>query len=101
MQIVFHRLCQLRVAPYSYDWIDNFGWQSPRELIGGLDRLEVGQRVMSIFRLVEFEVDRHLTIVLARKRSRAIFGEIAGSYVILPKTERCCRLVVKLLVRYP
>lgn len=31
----------------------------------------------------------------------AIFGEIAGSYVIFPPAETSCRLVVKLLVRYP
>ena len=99
--VVFRWLCQLRVAPYSYDWIDNFGRQSPRQLIDGLDHLEVGQRVMSIFRLVEYETDRHLTIVLASRKDREIFGEIAGSYVILPQTELCCRLVVKLLVRYP
>jgi hypothetical protein len=45
----------------------------------------VGQRVISIFKLVEFEPDRHLTLVIASKRSIAIFGEIAVSYVIFPK----------------
>ncbi len=99
--VVFRWLCQLRVAPYSYDWIDNFGRQSPRRLIAGLENLKVGQSVMTIFQLVDFEPNRHLTLLLATERARAVFGEIAGSYVILPQTEHCCRLVVQLLVRYP
>ncbi len=99
--VLFRWLCQLKVAPYSYDWIDNFGHQSPRHLIAGLENLEVGQRVMSIFKLVEFEPDRHLTIVMTTPRAIALFGEVAGSYVILPQGEQRCRLIAKLLVRYP
>ena len=98
---LFQWLCQLRVAPYSYDWIDNRGRQSPRHLNPELEKLAVGQRVMSIFHLAAFEPDRHLTIVMASPRAITIFGEIAGSYVILPRTPRECRLVAKLLVRYP
>src|SRR5215831_1136660 len=57
--IILRWLCQLRVAPYSYDWIDNGGHPSPRELIPGLDLLQVGQRVMTIFQLVDFKPNRH------------------------------------------
>jgi hypothetical protein len=97
---LFRWLCQLRVAPYSYDWIDNFGRQSPRQLIPGLEKLEVGQRMM-ISQLVAFERDRHLTLLVTSARVQSIFGKIAMSYVILSQTEQCCRLVAKLLVRYP
>jgi hypothetical protein len=45
---VFGWLCQMRVAPYSYDWIDNGGRQSLHELLAGLTNLEVGQEVMRI-----------------------------------------------------
>jgi hypothetical protein len=99
--IVFRWLCQLRVAPYSYDWIDNGGHLSPRELIPGLDQLQLGQRVMTIFQLVDFEPNRHLTLRLRSARAKALSGEIACSYVIHPQEDTWCRLVVKLLVRYP
>jgi ribosomal protein S18 acetylase RimI-like enzyme len=79
--VVFRWLCQLRIAPYSYDWIDNLGRRSPRELTPGLERLEVGQRVMTIFELVEFESGRQLTIRLGR--AGVLFGEVAVSYLLV------------------
>jgi len=96
--VLFRWLCQLRVAPYSYDWIDNFGRRSPRQLTPGLDDLQVGQRVMSIFELVEFEPARHLTL---RTRRSRLFGQFAVSYVIVPEDPTHCRLVVKILVDLP
>ncbi|GLV54101.1 hypothetical protein KDH_09500 [Dictyobacter sp. S3.2.2.5] len=99
--IVFRWLCQLRVAPYSYDWIDNRGRRSPRVLIPGLEQLQVGQRVCSIFDLVNFEPDRHLTLLLKDKRAQMFFGEVTISYVIFPQDDVRCRLVAKVLVRYP
>jgi hypothetical protein len=99
-ELLFRWLCQLRAAPYSYDWIDNRGQRSPRELTPGLDELRSGQRVMSIFRLVEHERDRHMTMVLDRPRERRIFGDIALTYQVAPAA-RGSRLVVKLLIRRP
>jgi hypothetical protein len=60
--VVFRWLCQLRAAPYSYDLLDNFGRRSPRALTPGLERLEPGQRFMTIFRLHAFSPGEHLTL---------------------------------------
>lgn len=92
---VFRWLCQLRAAPYSYDWIDNFGRRSPPRLIPGLDRLEAGQTVMTIFTLRSFEVNRHLTV----KHEGRLFGAVAVSYVVSPRAGGS-RLVAKLRVRH-
>lgn len=101
-EVVFRWLCQLRVAPYSYDWIDNGGRQSPQQLIPGLDRLEIGQDVMTIFTLVDFKQDEHLTIRLKPARNvQSLFGDIAVSYLIVPKSKGTCRLLVKLVVSKP
>jgi hypothetical protein len=100
--IVFRWLCQLRTAPYSYDLIDNGGRQSPGELTPGLENLAVGQDVMRIFTLVDFELDRQITLRLKPRSSASkTFGDIAVSYVIAPRTINSCRLLVKLIANYP
>ena len=97
--VLFRWLCQLRVAPYSYDWLDNFGRRSPRRLTPGLEALAVGQRVMTFFEIVDFERNRHLT---ARTTSTAsLLGGFAASYVVVPRGNLGSRVLVKLLVRYP
>jgi hypothetical protein len=98
---LFRWLCQLKIAPYSYDWIDNWGNESPRQLTPGVETLAIDQRVMDIFKLVEFEQNRHLTIIMDSPKGAAAFGDIAVSYIIFPKTENTCRLFVKILVHYP
>ena len=95
--VVFRWLCQLRVAPYSYDWIDNLGRRSPRRLTPGLEELAVGQPVMRIFDLASFEPGRHLTL---RLRRPGLFPPLAVSYVVVPTRAGECRLVVKLVLRF-
>jgi hypothetical protein len=60
--IVFSWLCQLRVAPYSYDILDNLGRRSPRERNPELVRLEVGQRFMTVFALRSFVDGEQITL---------------------------------------
>jgi hypothetical protein len=95
--VVFRWLCQLRAAPYSYDLLDNLGTNSPQELTPGLERLEEGQRFMTIFRLAEFDPGRSLTIVSDGR----VFGRVACTYRADALDDRRSRLVVKLLVAYP
>ena len=101
-QTVFCWLCQMRVAPYSYDWIDNAGRESPRRLTHGLEHLAVGQDVMEIFQLADFARDQHLTLrVKANSRAQRLFGDIAVSYFIVAKDPSSCRLLVKLVAQHP
>ena len=97
-RVVFRWLCQLRVAPYSYDWIDNFGRRSPEQLTPGLEDLVVGQRLMRYLELVEFRTNRHLT---ARGSSRLMLGAGAITYFVVPQGEQHTRLLVKFMIRYP
>jgi hypothetical protein len=62
----------------------------------------VGQDVMRIFSLVDFERDRQLTLRLKPRSSASrTFGDIAVSYVIRPLDPHSCRLLVKLIAIYP
>jgi hypothetical protein len=79
----FRWLCQITVAPYSYDWIDNGGRRSPATLTPGADRLVDGQPVLSIFRLLEHD-DRQLTMVTVPRAER-LFGRVHATYLV---TER-------------
>ena len=96
--VVFRWLCQLRVAPYSYDWIDNLGRSSPRTLASGLEGLEVGQRVMTIFELVSFERDVHLT-VRTRSFVPGLWPVVAVSYLLRPVGPSETRLLAKLALQ--
>ena len=61
--IVFCWLCQLRVAPYSYDVLDNLGRRSPRVRDPELGHLEVGQRFMTVFALRSFVAGQQITLL--------------------------------------
>ncbi len=95
--LVFRWLCQLRLAPYSYDWIDNLGHTSPRHLVPGLEHLEVGQRFMTIFRLVSFEPGLSITL----DSNTSWFGRVAVSYRVVPNDQNRSRLVAKVTFAAP
>lgn len=81
-ETLFLWLCQLRLAPYSYDWIDNFGRRSPRQPDESLVKLEVGQRVMTIFTLTDFVPQVSLTLRMTSGWPTRVFGAISLRYSI-------------------
>jgi len=84
-------VAQVRIAPYSYDWIDNLGRRSPQQLVG-LPEPVVGESFSTAAtrpfgRIVAVEPPEHLT------------GEIMGtcmSYVLVPDGQST-RLLMKLV----
>ncbi|HEY0951748.1 hypothetical protein [Nocardioides sp.] len=92
VDLVWRWLCQVAVAPYSYDWIDNRGRRSPRRLTPGADRLEVGQTMAVVFRLVSFESPHHWTAVTTPRGER-LFGPVAMTYAAEPG-RIVCRIAV-------
>lgn len=74
--LVFAWLCQLRVAPYSYDALDNLGRRSPRSRDPELVRLRAGQRFMTLFTLYSFADGEQITL-----RSRGV----AVTYRVRPE----------------
>jgi hypothetical protein len=95
---VFRWLCQLKVAPYSYDLLDNWGRRSPRTLTPGVERLTIGQRFMTIFELVDFSPDEQLTLRMAAPKALALFGPLTLTYAVRDGDSAGTRLGVKLNV---
>jgi len=94
---LYRWLCQLRHAPYSYDKLDNLGRRSPQTLTPGAERLEVGQRMVAIFKLAAFEPGRSVTLYSEGR----LFGRVAITYEARPRGAAGSRLLAKLLVCYP
>jgi hypothetical protein len=84
-------VCQIRLAPYSYDWIDNLGRRSPQRLVG-LPEPVVGESFSTA-------ATRPFGRILAVERPKHLTGEIMGacmSYVLVPQGQST-RLLMKLV----
>jgi len=97
---VYRWLQQLRLAPYSYDWLDNFFLPSPRTLRARAASIAVGDRMMHVFRLLAFESGRTITLGVASRVASALFGDLVGTYVVSERGTGA-RLFVKVNIRYP
>ncbi|MFY9929902.1 MAG: hypothetical protein WAK82_18035 [Streptosporangiaceae bacterium] len=88
-------VAQVRIAPYSYDWIDNLGRRSPRQLIGlpeprAGDRFTTAAGRRGVGRIVSVDPGRQLT---------GTIGGACMSYVLVPQEPDATRLLLKLVVR--
>lgn len=97
--VLFRWVCQLRIAPYSYDWLDNRGRQSPRQLTPELEHLAEGQQFL-VMHISTFEPGRQIT-GQATPAARRLFGLLAGTYQVVPRGSATSRLIVRLNVEDP
>ena len=82
-------LCQLRRAPYSYDFIDNLGRRSPSVADPRMTHLRIGDRFMTIFTIASFEDGSSITI---RGHQGQLFGDVYVTYQIEPIRADLCLL---------
>lgn len=82
---------QIRLAPYSYDWIDNLGRRSPQQLVGAPEPV-VGDSFSTA-------ATRRFGRILAVEPTEHLTGEIMGaciSYVLVPQ-DQTTRLLMKVV----
>ncbi len=84
---------QIRVAPYSYDWLDNLGRRSPRSLLG-LAEPVVGESFTAC-------AGRPIGRVVAVEPGRSLTGFVLGAhltYRVEPAPGETTRLLLKVVM---
>ncbi|WP_290060115.1 polyketide cyclase [Amycolatopsis solani] len=93
-EAVWPWVAQVRLAPYSYDWIDNLGRRSPRELVG-LPEPQVGENFTATGGR---KLGRIVSVVPGEQLTGAIMGAFM-SYVVEPGHRGTSRLLLKVVMR--
>lgn len=93
--VAFRWVCQLTVAPYSYDLIDNLGRRSPRTLTPGADAPARGTPFVMIFQIADVVAGREITGV-GRPGPTRRFGPMACTYRVTPTGGHRSRLIGRL-----
>ncbi|MER5670373.1 polyketide cyclase [Pseudonocardia alni] len=86
-------VAQIRLAPYSYDWVDNLGRRSPQEL-AGLPEPQVGDTFTATG-------GRRLGRILSVDPGVQLTGSVLGavmSYVLVPQGADTTRLLLKVVM---
>jgi hypothetical protein len=86
-------VAQVRLAPYSYDWVDNGGHRSPRRLLG-LPEPVVGEPFTA-------SAGRTLGRIVQVDPGRSLTGRIMGAYMtylLEPRTPDSTRLLLKVVM---
>ena len=93
-EAVWPWVAQVRIAPYSYDFIDNRGHRSPREL-AGLPEPQVGERFTTAGGR---ELGRIVSVAPGEQLTGTIMGAFM-SYVLVPQDRDSTRLLLKVVMR--
>ena len=93
-EAVWPWVAQVRLAPNAYDWIDNRGRRSPREL-AGLPEPRAGERFT---RAGGRELGRIVSVDPGKQLTGTIMGAFM-SYVLVPQDHGSTRLLLKVVMR--
>ncbi|WP_229074826.1 polyketide cyclase [Actinoplanes sp. DH11] len=85
---------QIRLAPYSYDWLDNLGRTSPRHLTG-LPEPRPGEPFTATGGHPQ---GRILSVTPGEQFTGTIMGAVL-SYVLVPQPDDTTRLLLKVVMR--
>lgn len=97
-RVVYRWLCQLTVAPYSFDAIDFPGRRSPGTLTPGAEQLRVGQHFL-IFAITSFVPNSYIA-GMSRPEFHRSYGRIAVSYAVTSLDSHTTRLRANACVQH-